>query len=531
MDTQDDYTELAWADDMALRANTYGHGAWMDGFLEWIEQNAESKHLEGSRIVAVNSPDFGFSCTLQPLEIYPNTSSEVQSIFTVLDNIVFYTKRLTEIDEPLPFGLNYEGETVETVKQKLGTDDTTEHMGMKDGRISFFLDDARVVELTFAENNRIVQILVTRLGKSFDIRTTGFAYGDSQLDGYDEDDNESESNGEINFVTACALPYEGWVFVVEQHGNRPDMLCFYGLKTKQKQTILGVKVELSDEPERHWESFTTDIPVQKATVYESDEHGNTRIAMVSESGDVLFSRGIKPEKLETIPDVRAYGNWSFLANIQQIGNHLYTCGSYGQVYKRLGENEWQHIDSGLLQPVESTSYTDLLKLYVVKGVNENAIYAAGAQNDKKQTAKAFFYDGNRWGEIKLPKKAGFIIDIYVESESKIWMCGDEGTLLVGNAKQGFKYLSDAYTQRNFSNICLFKETMYIATDRGLLAYRPGRLFSGGKIEIVRPDLDDVYLHDIHTLTATKNVLWIIGEETIVRFDGKNWHNIYSTEED
>jgi len=203
-----------------------------------------------------------------------------------LDNITFDTKKLIEAGEPLPFGLNYEGETVKSVEQKLGTDDTTEHMGMLDGRISFFLDDARVVELTFSEDGRIVNILVSRLGKPFDYRAEtvweneedaykgGGEYDDDEEDEddeYEEDDDEDEDyneNGEMNFVTACACAfYLGSVFVVVQNDDQPDALWLYVPKTKQKQTILGVKSEFTDEMERYWESDTTDISIEKATTY------------------------------------------------------------------------------------------------------------------------------------------------------------------------------------------------------------------------------------------------------------------------
>jgi len=335
----------------------------------------------------------------------------------------------------------------------------------------------------------------------------------------------------MNFVTACACAfYLGSVFVVVQEDGKPDTLCMYLPKTKQKQTILGVKSEMTHEMKRYWESDTTDVSIEKATTYtQTAEDKTERLAMISESGDVLLTEGVKIKSQETIADVRALGNWSFLSNIQQIGNHLYACGSFGQVYKRFGENDWRHVDKGLLQ-APNTAYTDLLKLYVVNGPNENNIYVAGAKNDKKQTAKAFFYDGKKWNEIKLPKEAGFITDIYVESDSKIWMCGDKGTLLLGNAQKGFKIMSDAYTHRYFSNICMFKGIMYIASDRGLLAYKQGGLLGNGKIEPVNPDIEE-HIHDLHTITAGNEAIWFVGEDRIVRFDGRRWTDVYPGEED
>jgi len=409
-------------------------------------------------------------------------------------------------------------------------------MATGDGRISFFLDDARVVELTFSEEGTITKILVTRLMKPIDFRAERVYeneeeayYGDGE-DDYEDDEYENEEDGEVNFVSASALPYEGWCFVVEQVDGQPDRLCYYGLKTKQKQTILGVKAELSDEPERHWESEPININVEKVTLYNQPNHNdnnNWTMAMVSTFGQIVISRGNVPYKQEDISEVRSYGfvpQWSFLTSINQIGDNLYVCGSFGQVYKRFGDNDWKHVDKGLLQD-PNTIYPDLLKLYVVAGANENAIYAAGAKNDQEQTAKAFFYDGKQWKEIKLPKETGYITDIYVESEDKIWMCGDNGTLLLGNAQKGFKYLLDFYKHRYFSNISLFKGTLYIASDVGILAYKPGGFFSSPRIEPVYPDLDD-HIRDVHTITSQENVIWFVGEETVVRFDGKKWHKIY-----
>jgi len=560
MNENTEQIEQPWSDDMVERAGTFGHGEWMSGFLNWIDENGGTlQPQEGKGLMLVTMPALGLSCTVKPLEAYTKASPEEQPMFLVLDNITFDTKKLLEAGEPLPFGLNYEGETVQSAMQKLKTDDTTEHLATGDGRISFFLDDARVVELTFSEDGRIINILVSRLFNPIDFRSevvyeneeNAYQGGGEDYDDDDENDEEEDEddddyeddedyddendneNGEMNFVTACAV-YLSHVFVVVQSDDNPDALCFYGLKSKQEQTILGVKSELTQEPEQPWKNETTDLSIEKATVYapreiKSDNPDDYKyIAMITESGDVLLYQGNKIKSQETIPDVRAYGNWSFLSNIQQIGDYLYACGSFGQVYKRFGENDWRHTDNGLLQKT-NVEYTDLLKLYVVNGPNENAIYAAGSINDKKQIAKAFFYDGNNWKELKLPKEAGFITDIYVESEEKIWMCGDKGTLLFGNAKKGFKTLSDAYTHRYFSNICLFKGVMYIASDRGLLAYKQGGLFGSGKIEPVNPPLEN-HIHDLHTITARNGAIWFVGEEIIVRFDGKQWTSVYPGEE-
>ena len=68
-----------------------------------------------------------------------------------------------------------------------------------------------------------------------------------------------------------------------------------------------------------------------------------------------------------------------MADIQQIGEHLYACGYKGQVYKRLGAGDWRHVDGGLLQNPK-TPQQNRIALSVINGPHESAIYAAGYQH-------------------------------------------------------------------------------------------------------------------------------------------------------
>jgi len=71
--------------------------------------------------------------------------------------------------------------------------------------------------------------------------------------------------------------------VVVQEDGKPDTLCLYVQKTKQKQTILGVKSEMTHEAERYWESDTTDVAIEKVTTYTQNAEDKTeRLSMVSE---------------------------------------------------------------------------------------------------------------------------------------------------------------------------------------------------------------------------------------------------------
>lgn len=248
------------------------------------------------------------------------------------------------------------------------------------------------------------------------------------------------------------------------------------------------------------------------------------VVVLSEDGDVRYIGDHAP-LLEKIPGAGVFSKdskgWGYLADIQQIGEHLYACGYKGQVYKRLGPGDWRHMDAGLLQDPK-TPQEQRIALSVINGPHERAIYAAGYQHADGLPPKAFFFNGRQWREIELPQVAERIANLYVESEQRIWMCGSNGTLLLGNAKDGFKSLSTVDDNQLFTSICKFQEQMYLASNLGLYAYDPTKPDVG--IQKVKTDLQPD-LQDANIVDSYEKVLWSIGPKDIAYFDGKTWTRI------
>lgn len=244
---------------------------------------------------------------------------------------------------------------------------------------------------------------------------------------------------------------------------------------------------------------------------------------LSEEGNVLYTGDGYTE--EKIPGAGVFSadakGWGYLADIQQIGDSLYACGYKGQVYKRYGPNDWGHVDKGLLQDPK-TPQEQRIALSVINGPHENAIYAAGYQHADWLPPKAFFFNGEHWRELELPAVAERIVNMYIESETRIWMCGANGTLLQGNAQDGFKSLSTVDDNQLFTSVCKFQDKMYLASNMGLFVYDPANHDAG--IRSVKtsltPDLQDANIVDSHD-----KVLWSIGPKDIARFDGTSWERI------
>jgi hypothetical protein len=115
--------------------------------------------------------------------------------------------------------------------------------------------------------------------------------------------------------------------------------------------------------------------------------------------------------------------------------------------------------------------------------------------------------------------SSFLLDILVEHADTIWICGRDGTLLRGNARQGFT-LVPCEGRPMFSTLTRFNGKTYLssyANPRGVFVYdgRLRQVASGLRRE----------LNDVHTVDAVEGALWVVGSKDIARFDGTSWERI------
>ncbi|AWN47624.1 hypothetical protein DK419_15980 [Methylobacterium terrae] len=122
-------------------------------------------------------------------------------------------------------------------------------------------------------------------------------------------------------------------------------------------------------------------------------------------------------------------------------------------------------------------------------------------------------------KLSVPTSA-YLLDILVEDPDTIWICGRNGTLLRGNARQGFTAIpcDDGPT---FSTLTRFDGRIYlssISNPRGVFVHdgRTVRQVASG----LRRDLADV-----HTVDAVEGALWAVGSRDVARFDGTAWERI------
>ncbi|AXQ23161.1 hypothetical protein BEN71_14225 [Acinetobacter wuhouensis] len=252
---------------------------------------------------------------------------------------------------------------------------------------------------------------------------------------------------------------------------------------------------------------------------------STRRTMLSVSldGQIEFysSQKITYEKIEDVgfsnPDF-FYGTLNKIRNIQ---SSFYTCGSAGQIYKK-AEKEWLHDDLGLLLPkveYQKIKPEEILNLdyeepsreiYDINGHNLNCLYACG--EDQEGGFVACKTEG-KW-EINDKRTPSGLHHICLCPDGvNIIVVGDYGTVFYGNNESGFINLKDISINDSFYQSCYFKEDLYIAASTGLYKY------SNSKYEILEiiP-----YGTEVSTVESTNNVLWVLTDKVIYRFNGKKW---------
>jgi hypothetical protein len=221
------------------------------------------------------------------------------------------------------------------------------------------------------------------------------------------------------------------------------------------------------------------------------------------------------------PQAQGYG---YVSRIRSVGTGLYVCGDHRQFYrfdwdgKNLTAGRWLDMAGGMRQapvsdnpPTDEAAYdhwldaqSDSVEFRDLGGTEANDLYAVGDE--------VWHFDGKHWQSLKLPTdeplNAIKVIDL-----QRVLLVGHNGTVLLGNAKEGFKDLSSVDDNQNFTSVEYFQDKLWLASNLGLFVYD----FTKLRIEPYRTDLK-VDLIDVHQLEAKDGVLWSFGYKDLAYWD-------------
>ena len=261
----------------------------------------------------------------------------------------------------------------------------------------------------------------------------------------------------------------------------------------------------------------------------NDTEDRRLVALSSEGGLDIFAKGDYVWRTEIIPKAgTSLGSRGRMNNIRQIGAHLFACGQNGQVYQRMGSNDWQSIDKGLYKHINyvgsssdiqermsaiMSAMTNQLVLNCIDGTHERDIYVVG------DSGYMAHYNGDSWKKIDLPTDE-HLQWVRCYSPTEVWACGYNGTLLLGNIQDGFKDQSSVDDNDTWWCLAKYGQDIYLSATAGLFVFSA----NSRKIDRIRtnlrPELSDTYRVDVKN-----GVLWSMGEKDIARLHKGRWERV------
>ena len=316
----------------------------------------------------------------------------------------------------------------------------------------------------------------------------------------------------VTFLTGCAIERD-YIYVAgkpDAFDSDEDFSRMYFYDAQDAETP-WVHHDLPD-----WKVVST-------CVVEKTADAPRKYAALSEHGEIEFTwpGGSSLESIEGAGLKRtSLPIYGYVSAIREIAGALYVCGSGGQVYRRENKS-WRHIADSLKSPAAAPQPgdTEALKNFGqhdfadIAGYSDTDLYVVGGSGE------IYHFNGKAWTRCASPS-VELLNSVCCAEGNQVWVCGFNGTLLRGNAGNGFKDMSGYDDNQIFSSLALVNGIVYLASNEGLFSYNE----KSAKIEavstLIEQDADDP-----NVLTARDGVLWSIGYKTIMFFDGNVWTRV------
>jgi hypothetical protein len=210
--------------------------------------------------------------------------------------------------------------------------------------------------------------------------------------------------------------------------------------------------------------------------------------VLSREGQVnIYGPGGKPDHTFQIPEAGVFGDAAndlgYVNRVRAIGDCLYVCGMSRQVYrftwdgKDLSAGEWINVAGAMRQPPSSEppdddgaafdqwlEDNDSIDLVDVAGLSENDIYAMGDE--------VWHFDSPAWRQLEMPNQEP-LAAIKILDSKRIVLAAHNGSLLIGNARDGFSDLSTIDDNQNFTAVEWFEDKLFLESNFGLFTHEPG----------------------------------------------------------
>ena len=226
--------------------------------------------------------------------------------------------------------------------------------------------------------------------------------------------------------------------------------------------------------------------------------------LLGKRGEVASYNGTTP-RIERIP-TGGTGNpgkkFGYLSQIRVIDGALFICGYRRQVHRRDG-GQWHLISDPILDRRAEGPWNGFES---IDGFAQDDLYAVGDDGE------IWHFDGATWRACDSPTNQN-LADVRC-IDGKAWICGDRGIVLCGD-KDGWQVVWDKKApSENWWSLEHFVGKTYLAGNEFLGVLEDGQI---DEVDVgLKEEITTMVLH------ARDGVLWSIGEEDILSWDGSRW---------
>lgn len=228
--------------------------------------------------------------------------------------------------------------------------------------------------------------------------------------------------------------------------------------------------------------------------------------LLGKRGEVVEVVGGKPriDQIETAgtgPGEK-YGN---LFQIRAVVDELLICGHGRQVYHRRG-GHWHLISADILD-TDTDKPAEWFRS--IDGFSMDELYAVGSEGE------IWRFDGTTWRQCDSPTNH-HLTDVRCIDEN-VWACGAGGVILCGRNERWEVIWDQQEPVERWWNLESFRGKIYVANNRFL------GTFEGD--EILPVDVGIRQNLTTGTLHQKEGILWSIGAENILAYDGEYWKEV------
>lgn len=189
------------------------------------------------------------------------------------------------------------------------------------------------------------------------------------------------------------------------------------------------------------------------------------------------------------------------------GGKLYAAGTCRQLYRRDGPGQWTRLD--IWHDDESDEILDS-SFESVDGFAENEIYTVGWEGE------IWLFDGATWTPIDSPTNAA-LYKVLCAPNGQVYAAGSSGLLVTGRGDR-WQVIEHDDTEEDIWGLAWFNGTLYLSTTSILYQLQDDHLIP---VDFGDCDIPSSCYH----LSAADGVLWSIGAQDVMQFDGAEWTRI------